>query len=223
MGQTPVTDKVERALTVCLHHDRERQCGNCPYYPCRNEKIKLRKDAVRLIQKLRDIEWKKWDKEHKPPSPKQKVYIQYGVRWRASAEELPEMGEVVVASDGVHAWRVMQFNGTARYSGRIDDTPNLEDWLYQGSVTTVKWWMPKKIALPPYPPEPSSEEEIIKEVIVETEKKRNKAVRKGVWERDETSKHRYICSYCKSVSAIRTDYCQRCGAKMRKEEADDDS
>ena len=218
MGRTPITDKVERGLVTCLHNDRERQCGNCPYYPCRNDKVKLRKDAVDLIQKLREIEWRRWNKDHAPPSPKQKVYIQYGVHWRRSVDKLPELGEVCVVTDGEHTWHVMQFNGTARYSGRLDDTPNPEDWLYKGAATTVKYWLPKSIALPPYPPEPSTEEDVIKEVVVNVGKQREKSRRRGTWIKDETCRNRYCCSYCHTMSAVKTDFCSHCGSRMTKGE-----
>ena len=65
--------------------------------------------------------------------------------WISVEDRLPEFHEKVVVSDGKHAWDYGMYGG---WYGRKDA------WQWKhNTVRHVKWWMPKKDALPEPPKE----------------------------------------------------------------------
>ena len=73
-------------------------------------------------------------------------------RWISVEEKLPEKREIVVVTDGTHAWDYGEFMGLAFCFD--NDNPNRRKWNWKKhTVKHVEWWMPKKTALPEAPKE----------------------------------------------------------------------
>lgn len=67
--------------------------------------------------------------------------------WISVDDQLPEHNQIVVVSDGIHTWDVGQFHGLSPSQRR-----DLWKWK-KNTIKKVKWWMPKKTALPCPPKE----------------------------------------------------------------------
>lgn len=66
--------------------------------------------------------------------------------WISVYARLPKKNEKVCVSDGVHTWDCGMYQGL----GFSDGNPTKWNWKHN-TIKDVKWWMPKKSALPPVP------------------------------------------------------------------------
>ena len=71
------------------------------------------------------------------------------VGWISVQDSLPKEGQIVIVSDGKHAWDVGQYKGLCIMPGcdlRHDS------WYWKkNTIKTVLWWMLKESALPKPP------------------------------------------------------------------------
>lgn len=94
------------------------------------------------------------DEQRMPYCPLQDVPDKNVGKWISVEDDLPKKNEIVIASDGVHAWEVGQFKGLCYTPNRTEDNPRRDYWNWKkNTVKTVKWWMPKEKALPEPPKE----------------------------------------------------------------------
>lgn len=68
--------------------------------------------------------------------------------WISVYERLPEKREKVCVTDGKHTWDCGEFQGVVLLDGYQEQTR----WYWKhNTVRRVRFWMPKKTALPPVP------------------------------------------------------------------------